>query len=819
MNAARLIRKCFHERYLSILLPLLSVAVLAMATATQAFEAKLSNDRREVYGYHNLLISSVTQKEAAAITAHYAITSCGVMTVSGDIVDEDENVLGSIGTVDQNLIAMEHWSLLAGDWPQSERDIVLETLMLDKLHLSYDLGQEIQLTVVLEDHSQRQGTWRLCGILGSYTPNWDSGGVCLPSAIVYKNVSSSMQTNLLIQARYKDAAEAEELLPLLTGEFSTLLWNDMSWPERTSSAQDLILRGTAVIITILASLLLIVCLQLLQQPRIAHSAAILKMLGLENRTLLSLLLHDSMRLWLASCLWSASTALLLAVGLWLAGLPPTVTGVLAAMLAGMGTAALSLLILRGMEIVGIFRRQAPPKGRGMEAVSPRVRRRKRSVTLTLNAFLKLELRGRRKPLLIQASLVFLAAAVVSLCLYGIGDSLQSQSLHDRIAGYDYRWESSHPESGLTESQVLTIAAVDEITEVVAAAEAAMVHRAPFMLAWDGSVEDPYRAAGNLINHNEDDGEHLMVSIVAVPEHSPLWSHYQIKGFDRGTFLNGSGVIAYFPVLETGEDGGCFVLGNYAGNQAEDSEYTVRSSLRTGDSLTLTAGEQEFSLSCAGVMAGFLDSSQTSYDFLTPCTLIVSETLYRQLCCLPEMLYNRVMAWGSHLMTYEAGDVLMSRIAVGGSVDFINRRADNEARSRQTLLSILSLTVIAVMIGAVTAVLLRRHTQAMRSSTWQRDVLLQRLGAEPDLLRKLSNNRMLWLTVPLLMVFDLALAVVMNHGILALYLPLGFIRAVLLTATYFSSYYPWKLWLAGQIAYLIILWGQCKRKQRFTIFLH
>ena len=813
MNAARLIRKCFHERYLSILLPLLSVAVLAMAMATQAFQVKLSNERKEVYGYHNLLISSVTQKEAAAVAAHYATISCGVMTVSGDIVDENENVLGSIGTVDEDLIAMEHWSLLSGEWPQTERDIVLETLMLDKLHLSYDLGQEIHLTVALADHTSMQGTWRLCGILGSYTPNWNSGGARLPGAIVCQGAGSPLQTHLLIQSRYKDAEEAEELLPLLTGEFSTLQWNDMSWPESSASAQELILRGAAVMITILAGLLLTVCLQLLRQPRIAHSASILRTLGLEDRTLLSLLLHDSLRLWFASCLWTAAAALFLAGVLWLAGLSPTATGSLAALLEGMGTAALALLILRGMECAGIFWRQAPPKGRVMETVRHRARRRQRRSPFTLDAFLKLELRIRRKPLFIQASLVFLAAAAVSLCLYGLGDSLKSQGLHDRIAGYDYCWESSRPESGLTENQVLTIAAVDEITEVAAAAQTAMYRNAPIMLSWEGSAEDAYRAAGNLVNLNEDDGEHLMVSIVAVPEHSPLWAHYQINGFDRDAFLNGCGVIAYFPALETGEDGGCFVIGNYAGNQAKDSERTVRTHLHTGDRLTLTAGEQEFTLSCAGVMTGFLDSSQTSYDFLTPCTLIVSETLYRQICRLPEMLYTRVMARGSHQMTYEAGDVLMSRIAAGSSMDFINRRADNEALSRQTLLSVLFLAIVAVMISAVTAVMLRRHAQAMRSSTQRRDALLSRLGAEPEWMRRLSRNRMLWLVVPLLIVFDFALAAVMNHGILALYLPAGLMRAGLLTATYFFSYYPWKLWLAGQCLCLAILLGQRGRKAR------
>lgn len=129
----------------------------------------------DIYGEWQGAYYGLSLEQSLFIEQNQLIAQSADMNLMGEVI-KDKRKIGGIGYVDEKMIEMGHFTLKDGHWPIMENEIVVESYILDKLHVSYELGQSISLTIQLNNKEIVEAEFVLSGILTSYSANWKADG-------------------------------------------------------------------------------------------------------------------------------------------------------------------------------------------------------------------------------------------------------------------------------------------------------------------------------------------------------------------------------------------------------------------------------------------------------------------------------------------------------------------------------------------------------------------------------------------------------------------------------------------------------------------
>lgn len=162
-----------------------------------------------IYGEWQGAYFDISADQQQMIENNQLIAQSATMNIMGEVF-ADERAIGSIGFIEEPLIDMGRLTLKEGEWPTKENDVVIESYILDKLHIAYEVGQRINLNIRLNDRDEINAEFVLSGILKSYSANWQSDGE-LVSIFTKGNVfDSTVDTHIFMQcqAGYEDVLDS-----------------------------------------------------------------------------------------------------------------------------------------------------------------------------------------------------------------------------------------------------------------------------------------------------------------------------------------------------------------------------------------------------------------------------------------------------------------------------------------------------------------------------------------------------------------------------------------------------------------------------------
>lgn len=735
---------------MSLSLILVICLLFVVTFFTQSYQATREYQRKSIYGYHNGCVLHISEITAQGFMTHRAVNDYGEMQICGSVLSQEGASVGYLGMVDENFRNLEQLSFLEGTYPQCENEIAVEHAMLDLLHIPYKLGEEIKLQILLDEEHVIEHTYRLCGILKTYTTNWKCNGYALCGAIVNSFSSEAIQRHLFFSAEYENERQMQELSSLIYHpEKTSLVYNDYSYPSVHSSLSQLLENGGPILAVTAFCSLFLICVQISAYRSQLYRMRVLLTLGADQKGLKRTLYTQVLTQW-AKCflrcilLLSLVSAILLllpqdAVKFRMSPLTYTLSGILSLMV---------ILCGKAVQISMLHRVSILPKGRDMtryEGVAPV----KRGLTLPLNEknFIRIETRRNSKHFGIEFALGVLSFVILFSCLYAICDSYSDYKVAKNLADYDYSWESSHPTIGLSKAEITQIKNVANIDNVIYSSSAYGVEGNNIYLHYAEQMNDEYRKNLNMQQGETDSTAGLMVHVVMIPESSPIWDYYIPDELDEKAFLRGDQVIAFLPELMSTEYG-YIPVNTFGINTQELNGQTYLPQISPGEQIRLRIGEREWSVSCGYIMRRFPSQSQTTVDFLSPGAVLVSEALFQKMFGLDEPLYNYVLAFGNSRLAYDVGDKIMSAITRNHSILFTNHRIEKDTSYTSFRTEALALGSISAFICILSIIIIYRNRMYLYEAERDRIELLRRLGCSEKLLSKMYKRSFKLILVPI-----------------------------------------------------------------------
>ena len=800
----RMISKCFRDPKLIIALALVMVMLLSCQVFTEHYRNTLALQRKESYGFHNGAAFDIAAESAAALQNHRSMLESGTMVISGRILGEAGEDLGAIGQVDFAFQQMEQLQFLEGRYPEVADEIAVENVLLDQLNLSYTLGEYITLQIMTADGNFTSQTYRLVGILRTYTINWKTEGFSLCTAFVGGNIGQALEHHLFFCADYDNEEQMLELKPLVAGtEESTLVYNSYSYPIDNWSVSRMIEEGLLSWVAGLVSILFLSAISISSHRKHIHRMRVLLSLGMDRRTLYKLLYRQIFGIWAVNF-----GSVCAGCSLILIALPGNQASVMAYLLTGVLSLAI-VLLAKTVQILLLNRISVLPKGRDLTKLEPKAMTGHRGEVSSMKQFVQVERRRNRHYFQLERWVAILAVVAVFFCTYGICKSQQRYNREYQISGYDYLWTSSDPDAGLSLAQIAQLKNTAHIEQVVYASCADDNPFEGWSIRMYYDDEDPYCAI-------EDGQEGMGVMLMAVPEDSILWNYYIAANVtDADAFRAGRSILVYLPDYQKRQDDEYVIVNAVDIHPADDSVPIIRSALNAGDPVTISVGENSRTLVCDQMMRSFPSMAQTMLDFLNPGTVLVSEALYSELMGLTDTRYNYVFAVGDSRLSYEVGDKLMSRLAAGTSVSFINNRVQTQMNRQKFSTDATILTIGALLASILTILILQHNRVYLLATEEERISLLKRLGCPAEMIQKMLAPRVgRWL---ILVGATLNLMIVLGTGWqeFHIFVPEGSLLPRLERVCMLAFYdFNWILLLLPQLVLWVLILYSLHRRRSF-----
>ena len=124
--------------------------VLFLGTAITIFSdtytLTLEENRKLTYGAWHIAVFDADETVKESLSNHAAVESVGSMHLSGMVLSDD-NPIGGIGYLDEDLLEIGNITLLDGHLPETNNEIAIEAGTLNRLGMSLMLGQQIPLSI------------------------------------------------------------------------------------------------------------------------------------------------------------------------------------------------------------------------------------------------------------------------------------------------------------------------------------------------------------------------------------------------------------------------------------------------------------------------------------------------------------------------------------------------------------------------------------------------------------------------------------------------------------------------------------------------
>lgn len=736
-NIKQIRMKCFREKHMQPALCLVIFLLFFVSFLTQSFQTTRDIQRKELYGYHNGGAFFISDEAASALQAHQAIRSFGKMVVYGSVLQEDCTPAGFIGTVDADFRNMEHLQLLDGNFPENPYEIAVEAATLDLLGISYQSGQEIVIPVQLENGVICEKTYRLCGILKTYTTNWKSEGAALCSAVVAEPIGTAICQHLFFIGDYGSEEQMKELEEIVcTSSHAFLVYNDYSYPSPRTSLVQLVEQGAVIFAIAMFCILFLVCLQISGYRKQAYRVRILALLGADRKETERTLLQQAFSQWQMCSAFS----LLICSGVCIPlsffcssgnfqfklTAIPYVVAVTVSLFTTLTGKTVQILMLRKVSLL--------PKGKDLTRYETNhLTWRNTSKPFNFKNFCKIQHRRNRKYFRIECILLTFSILTLFICLYGICDTYRDYKFYSTVVGQDYLWTSVNPAIGLKREQITRLKNTANIDVVLYSSNVSSDSSRSVSLTYDGWEKDVYQSMISETADGSMETDGLSIHIVVVPEESVMWDYYIPEGIDERAFMEGEAVILYFPEIARSENASYVYVNTVGRTNTGLAAETYLPDIDLGDVVTLKILERSYSVRCAYLMQQFPNEIQTAIDFLLPGTVLVSEKLYMTLFDLNEPCYNYVAAFGNAKLSYEVNDLIASSIAGNQGIRFENNRIKKADLQKQLKTDIIALGSISLLVCVFSLMIIYRNRVFLYETEQERMRLLKCLGCEPHML--------------------------------------------------------------------------------------
>lgn len=742
MKTGRILKKCFREKGLGIVIVLCTLTLFFSCFFTDSMQENKRYIRRTIYGFHNGAAFDITQTAENRFIDHLSIQSYGEMNISGTILSDDGTAaFGYIGSVDDNFKQMEQLRFREGSYPQNEHEIAIEFALMDLLHIPYQIGSPVTLHILHEDGTSETKEYVLCGILESYTTNWKSNGYPLCGAFTYSS-SSVEQKHLFFIGDYPDSNAMQELNDLLDAKESDVLFNDYAY-QGTFSEEDIAEEGGLIIGMIAFSVLFIICVEISTYRKVQYRMRVLRALGMDRKTLRSRQYRETVKQWLLITLCSiiASTCISLILVFFfdhllkfrLTVLPYIVSIVVPFPIVLFAkTIQLSILFKTG---INDDKRIANHQQEKMRRITGDV--------LNQKSLLRVVHKRNSKFYVLQGVIVLLSSLVLFTCLYSIGIDVKYYRYQVSEMPADYSWINTFPNSGLGKEEIKEIKDCWGIEEVIYCSSVSNV-----FFRYEGYKNSTYAFEYNYKSYNPNG---ISISVISLPDESLIYDDFSQYIQDPVAFHEGKVVLCSLSSITqiTQPDGTPGIVFWGEGSRDVISQEAVYSpDVQNGSHVQLCYDEKEYDTTVQMIP----EVNNTKYALVnnglsfSNC-ILVSESFYDQVFENDNHLYNHVFAYGNDSLAYETTDKIMSAVTTNQAIQFQNDRLRKEEQKNQMINHCTLLGVIAVLVSISAFVIIYRSRIHFFEREQNRISLFRNLGTDSSLLRKLYCTNHIYILIP------------------------------------------------------------------------
>ena len=751
MNTANVIyKKCFHEKYISPALFLTMFLLFSTFFIQESYLYTQQRQLQETYGYHNGAAFDLSEASAAELAGHATVEQAGHMYLYGNILTAQTGSAGMLGSVDKEFLDLENLAFLEGHYPTNANEIAMESLTLDMLQLPYEIDVPVQITFQAINGETITREYTLCGILKSYTTNWESGTHELCSAFILPLSDSAYTEHLFLKTAHNSSSQFSELSQITYGTaHSELVYNSFSYPEESTSLSIYLGRYLISGLVSLICCVILISIMISSYQEQVYTMRMLLTLGADRKEIRHIFFHHTFLFWAqtylkcmvlftipAVCL---SCIGIYRVGFYLSGIPYVITA---------GLSLFILLLGKSVQWSLIRKTQMLPGGKDLTRFSlntinaAATNKKKHGFVHDEKGLIRTESKIHIKYILLETAAGVLAMLTLFCCLYMVCSNTRDFLVYNDVAGADYEWYSTFPSSGLDRSAVQKIKNTANIDTVLYYTQAPEHMAQQNYLSYAGQETDAYRFAINTGTGGEDSERGIRVSVISIPENSDLWDYYIPQDINLDDFRNGESVILYLPMLSTTSYG--YTTVGTAGFSDTSGMDTINPALSIGDTVTVYGQDSSIQAKAAFILQRFpsADSSnagQTALDFLVPGTVLVSEQFMRDYLNEDSLRYNGVLAFGNNKLSYEVGDKLMSAIPRTPALQFINHRIERETERVSARTKNFILCLILFVICGFSITILYQNRVILYTSEQEKVSLLKNLGADGRFLRILYGR--------------------------------------------------------------------------------
>ncbi|MDY2626930.1 MAG: ABC transporter permease [Lachnospiraceae bacterium] len=751
----RMIKKCFHQKAGSAVICISVIILFLMTVLTQSYEDVNSYRRKQTYGFHNGAVFDAQTGARETLLKHKAVKSMGIMEVYGEILLEDDPQARYLGSVDEEFCRMEQLLFLEGSYPQNETEIAMEAVLLDQMHISYELGTQVSFLLSDENGQMTEKSYTLCGIMDNWTSHWLTDGNTLCGALILPGKERAVSTNLFFLSEHKNSKQMEELQSrFLSKTGNHLLYNEYAYPEKITSISLFMEKGAGIGFIALLGAGFLLCFQFSSWAENRHRMRVLKLIGLSDRDLQKMSVKVMIFAWLkAAAAGTGISCLIWAVVLLVlhSGVPWSAFRITA--FPFLVSESLSFLIMMAGNLVQIQlikHTEVIPKGRDLTRCDESLRWQKRKkqkrktdyCQFSPEIFKKIEKQRFRRQNYLERGFIFISMAVIILCAKEIGSQYQYEKGVYQENSCQYRWEGGLY-TGLDREQIQSIRNTENIEEVDYWYEFSgwLTGRGQILyLGYSGSENDPYMEC---VNKGKDTrtGE-MEVSFMGIEPHSPLWDYYaEYMGSAENEIARGNAVMVFLPdiVPADGIDDGLvnyFDFVNVYGVDETDREI-MRPALQEGSKLDLYVDGKQYSVSCGKILRNFHEKGSNTKNLISFGTVIMSDNLYRKMISGikengegdsgKQLPCNRVTAYGNRYLNYDVSDRKMSAVFRDNGVIFYNLRLEQEQSRKNFISNVIFLLGIILFTATATTVICSRSRARFLESESERMKVLFLLG--------------------------------------------------------------------------------------------
>ncbi|MEE1086185.1 MAG: FtsX-like permease family protein [Schaedlerella sp.] len=712
-------QKVFHSKHLNsgigIILFLIFLLGMTIVVYTDSYETTLMNHRKQTYGSWHAAFYNTNEETYQEIADHATINITGTMSVFASIYDETETIIGGLGYVNDALVNIGNLQLLDGNFPVNDNEIAIEASYLTRLGYSYELDQDITLSLLYTNENGEIKndirTFSLCGILKNYSEHWKTNTNQMVSFFTTpefcQNNLSSAPISFHVFSKLDSAYENNvDSLSVFCKNIKNFVKNDYVYKEYSdngNSSQNSDVLQTVILLVGCISIVILINNDIMHKR---NTFITMRLIGAKRIQIIKLFFKDKFPVILVSSLLGIICGILL---------PYFVIIIINKIF--LQTLSFHLSMIHSLKIIlffgigiisaltfGMIRLfQIPLRGKPQQQSSikniPRYRRNlnRRNIFSVLNSI--------NKPKKICSILLTAITAVfIFLSTYETWMDFNAYRLYCKNYPEDYSFgmisyfETDCQMTKETLNQIQSVYGVKEIQTISVSDY--------YDIAFSNDVDEKYTQnvfhyLQNIIGDKTNLKTPLWGSVFGISDnlHSLYINEVDTKSLNDSA-LNKNEILLYLPNFYQ-LDNGKTIPADLATAEEKSGTIIKNHMIQPGESVQFKVNEQEYTLTITGIIYSFEEDTSVAQNPIRPYSLICSKETYYEIFGNYNPSYVAIYSDASAI-PYQT-DIELSKIQT--DLYFNNKRIERSEQKQQLLIHTI-LTIILGVSGFLMTVMIR-----------------------------------------------------------------------------------------------------------------